>query len=215
MIEPGPVRDRVEALRDRIGRPDVRIVAVTKGFGPDAISAAAEAGLVDIGENYAQELIAKLPHVDAPNRPFRLNVHFIGRLQSNKVGLIAPVVDLWQSVDRFSLVSAIVARRPGARVLVQVNVSDEPSKGGCAPADAAALVDAASLAGLRVEGLMTVGRTGSPTEAAVGFRMLRRLVDGLGLEVCSMGMSGDLDAAVAEGSTMVRIGTALFGSRGG
>lgn len=214
MIEPGPVRDRLEALRDRIGRPDVRIVAVTKGFGPDAISAAAEAGLVDIGENYAQELIAKLPQVDAPNRPFRLNVHFIGRLQSNKVGLIAPVVDLWQSVDRFSLVSAIAARKPGARVLVQVNVSDEPSKGGCAPADAAALVDAASVAGLRVEGLMTVGRTGSPTEAAVGFRMLRRLVDGLGLEVCSMGMSADLDAAVAEGSTMVRIGTALFGTRG-
>jgi PLP dependent protein len=191
----------------------VTIVAITKTFGPDAITAAADAGLRDIGENYAQELLAKLPRVPPTARPFRLRVHFTGRLQSNKINALAPVIDLWQTVDRFSVADALGTRAPGAAVLVQVNVSDEPTKGGCAPADTGALVDRCRARGLLVEGLMTVGRTGDAVDAAAGFALLRSQCDALGLAVCSMGMTGDLEVAAAEGSTMIRVGTALFGAR--
>jgi PLP dependent protein len=219
LIEAGVVAERLADVRSRIksaGGSDVRVVAVTKGFGPDAIVAAAAAGLVDIGENYAQELVAKLIAVpNAEAAPDGLTVHFIGRLQSNKVRLLAPVVDCFQTVDRVSLVTEIAARRPGAEIFVQVNVSDEPQKGGCAPADAGFIVDAAKRNGLDVRGLMTVGRTGSPVHAAAGFTLLRRLTDQIGLSECSMGMTDDLEIAVSEGSTMVRVGSALFGMRPG
>jgi PLP dependent protein len=98
-------------------------------------------------------------------------------------------------------------------MMVQVNVSDEPQKGGCRPDDTAMLVDAARSAGLVVDGLMTVGRTGSPAQAAAGFAVLRRLADHVSVRHCSMGMTDDLEVAVAEGSTMVRVGSALFGKR--
>jgi PLP dependent protein len=217
--EPGVVAERLAEVRSRIasaGGKDVRVVAVTKGFGPDAIAAAAAAGLVDIGENYAQELVAKLiatPNAEAA--PYKVNVHFIGRLQSNKVRLLAPLVDCFQTVDRLSLIDEIAARRPGAKIFVQVNISDEPQKGGCPPGDASLIVDAARHNGLVVRGLMTVGRTGSPADGAAGFTLLRRLVDQIGLLECSMGMTDDLEVAVSEGATMVRVGSALFGSRPG
>lgn len=209
---------RIDQVRDRIasagGDPDsVVLLAVTKGFGPEVALAAAEAGLVDLGENYAQELVAKAPVVAEAGHEVRW--HAIGRLQRNKVRSLAPVVHLWQSVDRLSLGLEIARRAPGARVLVQVNVSDEPQKGGCAPAEAPDLVAGLVDAGLDVEGLMTVGRTGAPAEARTGFALLRGLADDLSLPVRSMGMSGDLEAAVAEGSTLVRVGAALFGPRPG
>jgi PLP dependent protein len=196
---------------------DVTVVAVTKGFGPEAMVAAVAAGLVDVGENYAAECIAKL---EAASRSLaahgdvaRPRLHFIGRLQSNKVRLLAPHVTLWQSVDRGSLGAEIARRAPGAAVLVQVNVSDEPAKGGCPPHELDALVAALSVHGLDVRGLMAVGRTGEPAAARPGFAWLRAACDRLGLPVCSMGMTGDLEIAVAEGSTMVRVGSALFGMR--
>ena len=207
------VAERLDDVRGRIARVggrDVRIVAVTKGFGPDAIEAAVAAGCRDVGENYAQELVAKLAAVRGPGPV----VHFIGHLQTNKVRQLAPVVDVWQSVDRVDVVDALTRRAaPGAAVLVQVNVSGEPQQGGCDPDDTASLVDAATEAGLDVVGLMAIGRAGGRAAARPGFRRLRRLVDDLGLAECSMGMSDDLEAAVEEGSTMVRIGTALFGPR--
>lgn len=206
------VAHRLAAIRSRIvaaGGADVQIVAVTKGFGAEAIDACVAAGCADVGENYAQEAVAKWTSFASP--PARL--HFIGRLQTNKVRMLAPHVALWQSVDRAALVDAISRSAPGARVLVQVNVSDEPTKGGCVPDVAASIVDRARAAGLAVEGLMTVGRTGEPGDAAAGFAVLRRLVDRLGLSVCSMGMSDDLEIAVAEGATMVRVGSALLGMR--
>lgn len=210
------VRARVAAVRDRIvtagGDPDaITLLAVTKGFGPDVALAASDAGLVDLGENYAQELVAKAPVVAAAGHDVRW--HFIGRLQRNKVRQLASVVDVWQTVDRLSLGVEIAKRAPGARVLVQVNVSDEPQKGGCAPGETAELVARLRDAGLDVAGLMTVGRTGPPDEARVGFATLRGLADRLDLAIRSMGMSGDLEAAVAEGATMVRVGAALFGPR--
>jgi PLP dependent protein len=212
-LTPAGVAERLEDVRARIagaGGKHVRIIAVTKGFGPDAIEAAVAAGCREIGENYAQELASKLAAVRGP-APV---VHFIGHLQTNKVRQLAPIVDVWHSVDRRDAVAALARRAaPGATALVQVNVADEPQQGGCPPADAPELVEAAADAGLDVIGLMAIGRAGGPAAARPGFRLLRRLVDDLGLAECSMGMSADLEAAVNEGSTMVRVGTALFGPR--
>lgn len=185
------------------------IVAVTKGFGPDAVAAAVAAGVEDVGESYAQELLAKAEAgTAAPPR-----WHFVGRLQANKVRSLAGTVALWQSVDRPRVVDEVARRAPGARVLVQVDVSGEPSKGGCPPAEVPALVERASAAGLEPAGLMAVGPLGPPEDARPGFRAVTALADRLDLPVRSMGMSADLEVAVQEGSTMVRVGTALFGPR--
>lgn len=227
------VAARLAAVRARIARSGgdgrVVVVAVTKGFGPEAPEAARAAGLVDLGESYAGELVDKasaMRPAGADGVPAgadsgaeesggggSLRWHFVGRLQTNKVRRLAGLVDLWQSVDRSTLVAEIGRRAPGAEVLVQVNVSDEEQKGGCAPAATAALVAEARAAGLDVRGLMCVGAPGGPEAARPGFRLLGELADDLGLAVRSMGMSGDLEAAVEEGSTMVRVGTALFGER--
>ena len=211
--------DVVRARIAAVGRDpsDVTVVAVTKGFGPEAMVAAVRAGLVEVGENYAQECVAKVASARDQLRGFGVTVaprlHFIGRLQTNKVRLLSPHVALWQSVDRLALGREIARRAAGARVLVQVNVSDEPAKGGCPPGDVDALVVALVALGLDVRGLMAVGPTGPPDMARPGFAWLRAECDRLGLPVCSMGMTDDLEIAVAEGSTMVRVGSALFGMR--
>lgn len=211
MIGAAEVGERLAVVRERLracGGDGVRIVAVTKAFGADAITAAVANGLDDIGESYAQECVAKLDGVADPP-----TVHFIGGLQRNKVRLLAPVVDVYQSVDRASLVDEIAKRAPGARVMIQVDLSGEITKGGCGPDEVAPLVDRATAAGLRVEGLMGIGPLGPPEAARPGFGLLRSLVDRHGLAECSMGMTDDLEVAVQEGSTMIRIGTALFGPR--
>lgn len=210
-IDPDAVALRAEALRERLaaaGGPDVGVVAVTKGFGADAIVAAAAAGFEMVGESYAQECLAKLPEVASPPA-----LHFIGGLQRNKVRKLAGIVDVWQSVDRLDLGTEIARRAPGACVMVQVDISREPTKRGCPPGEAPALVEALTGAGLDVAGLMGIAPLGPPADAAPGFRMLRSLVDRLGLRECSMGMSADLEVAVAEGTTMVRVGRDLFGPR--
>jgi len=213
------VAERLGAVRERIaaagGDERVHILAVTKGFGPDAVRAAVGAGLVDVGENYAQELAAKADELasDGPADEPGPRWHFIGRLQRNKVRLVASQVAVWQSVDRLALGEEIARRTHEAAVFVQVAVTDETGKGGCPPADVPVLVGDLGRLGLDVRGLMAVGATGPPEDARPGFRRLRRLADDLGLAEVSMGMSGDLEVAVEEGSTMVRIGTALFGPR--
>ncbi len=141
-------------------------------------------------------------------------VHFVGRLQSNKVRLVAGTVAVWETVDRSSLVGELARRSPGATVLIQVNPTGETDKGGCAPDEVGALLAEARSAGLVVDGLMTIGPTGTGPEAArPGFRLVRRMVADLGLATCSMGMTDDLEVAVEEGTTRVRLGTALFGPR--
>jgi pyridoxal phosphate enzyme (YggS family) len=163
-----------------------------------------------IGENYAQELLEKRAVADDAG----LAIHFIGRLQSNKVRLVADAVAVWETVDRPALVDEIARRAPGATVLIQVNATGEPNKGGCPPDDIRALLEQARSAGLAVDGLMTVGPTEGGAEAArPAFRVVRSLVDELGLATCSMGMTDDLEVAVEEGTTRVRLGTALFGPR--
>lgn len=209
------VTERLDGVRERIrsaGGTDVTVLAVTKGFGPEAIRAAVAAGCPDIGENYAQELLSKRDVLDALGD--RVRVHFIGQLQSNKVRQLVGLVHRFESTDRTSLIDEIARRAPGAHVLVQVGTAEASGKGGCLPDEVPSLVEHATAAGLVVEGLMTVGPTeGGPEAARPGFRRVRALVDQLGLEVCSMGMSADLEVAVAEGSTEVRLGTALFGDR--
>jgi len=192
----------------------VKIVAVTKGFGPEAVAAAAEAGLIDVGENYAQELLAKAGDLSARRgAAVAPRWHFIGRLQRNKIGRIAGLVRLWQSVDRPGLATEIARRAPGARVLVQVDVAGIAGRGGCAPEETEGLVTSCRDAGLEVAGLMAVGAPGPPEHARRGFRLLAAQADGLGLAELSMGMTADMDVAVEEGATMVRVGTALFGPR--
>ncbi len=203
------------AVRERIvdagGDPDrVTVVAVTKGFGPEAPLAALEAGIVHLGENYAQELVAKAGAVGDDPAPVW---HFIGGLQSNKVRLLAPHVSLWETIDRASLGSEVAKRAPGAAVLVQVNISGEAAKGGCPPEQAADLVTTLGDLGLDVRGLMGVAEAGDLGRARAQFGRLADLASGLGLAELSMGMSADLEAAVAEGATIVRVGTALFGAR--
>jgi pyridoxal phosphate enzyme (YggS family) len=211
VITTDEVVHRLVVVRERIaaagGADDLTVVAVTKGFGRDAVAAAVGAGLVDLGENYAQELLEKAP--GQPDARF----HFIGRLQRNKVRQLAPVVALWQSVDRAALARELASRAPGARVLVQLNLSGEPQKGGCPPDDAGALVAEARALGLDVQGLMGVGPAGLPDAARAGFRRLVALADQHDLPVRSIGMSDDLEVAVQEGSTMVRVGRDLFGPR--
>jgi uncharacterized pyridoxal phosphate-containing UPF0001 family protein len=145
---------------------------------------------------------------------FPFDVHFIGQLQSNKVRALAPIISVYETVDRGSLVAELAKRAPGARVLLQVSTTAESGKGGCPIVDVPALLEVALGAGLTVEGLMTVGPTGGGVEASrAGFRAVRALLDRLGLTTLSMGMTDDLEVAVQEGSTQVRVGSALFGER--
>ena len=208
---------RLDDLRHRIeaagGDPDrVLVVGVTKGLGADVVVAARSAGIADLGENYAQELDAKA-RVLPDEVSAGLRWHFIGRLQRNKVALAARHVSLWQTIDRLPLGVEVARRAPGAAVLVQVNLTDDPERGGCPPEEVAPLVSGLRHLDLDVRGLMAVGPPGGPEAARPGFRWLRACADQLGLPERSMGMSADLEVAIEEGATMVRVGTALFGPR--
>ena len=210
------VSEAVAALRNRIaqaGGTDVALVGVTKTFGSQAWQFAKAAGCDAVGENYAQEVVQKAGEVALADR---LPVHFIGQLQSNKIKQLVGIVDVWQSIDRLALLTEIAKRTPesGSQVLLQVNVTGEDEKGGCAPIQVGELSRAARDLGIEVLGLMAVGPTNEdPIVTRSAFRMLRALVDEHGLRQCSMGMTGDLEIAVEEGSTMVRVGSALFGNR--
>lgn len=211
-IEVAEVAAALERVRERIrragGGDDVAILPVTKAFGREAIDAARAAGCTAVGENYAQELLAKR---DACRG---LEVHFIGQLQTNKVRQLAGLVSVYETVDRAKLAREVAKRDPGARVMVQVDTAGEPGKGGCPIAELDALVDTVRSLDLDLIGLMTVGPTeGGPEAAREGFRLVRAAADRLGLAHCSMGMTADLEVAVEEGSTQVRVGSALFGPR--
>lgn len=215
--DPSEVRRRLDVVRERIaaagGDPErVAVCAVTKGFGPDAVRLAVEAGLVDIGENYAQELVAKAEAIEGTAEA-DLRWHMIGTVQRNKVRRLAPHVHCWQTVDRIELAEEIARRAPGARVLIQLNTTGEASKAGIAPDEAPRLVEAVRELGLGLRGVMAVGPTDPRVDPTPGFRAARRFADDHGLPEVSMGMTRDLEAAVAAGSTMVRVGTALFGAR--
>jgi hypothetical protein len=205
------VRGRIDAAARRAGRDpaDVLLIGASKTVAAERLTEALDAGLTDLGENRAQELLAKAPvlagHVSPPTW------HFVGQLQRNKVTGLVPWVRCWHSVDRYTLGESIARRVPGARVLVEVNLDAEPRKGGCAPDDAEALVEALRGLDLDVAGLMTVApQAGDPHR---WFAALRDLATTLELRELSMGMSNDFEAAIEEGATMVRVGRAIFGVR--
>ena len=222
-VDPKAVLERTTGLRDRIraagADPDaLTICAVTKGFGPDAVRAAVAAGLVDIGENYAQEMLSKISACSANGAASddrSLRWHMIGSLQRNKVRKLAPHVWLWQAVDRIEIAREISRWAPGAKVLVQVDHTGESTKSGADPAEVPALVEAMHSLDLEVLGLMTIGPADPSVDPRPAFEATAALADRLGLAERSMGMSRDLELAVASGATIVRVGTALFGPRPG
>ncbi|MDQ6796582.1 MAG: alanine racemase [Actinomycetota bacterium] len=218
-LSPAAVADRLSVIRDRIraaggALTDVTVVAVTKGHGPSAAAAALDAGLVDVGENYAAELVANAETLAETGRRAP-RFHFLGHVQRNKVRSIAGLVGLWQGVDRLAAGREIARRHPGASVLVQLDISGEAAKHGCRPDEAERLVAELVDLGLDVRGLMAVGPTGPPEDARPGFRQVVTLADTLDLPERSIGMTGDLEVAVGEGATMIRVGRGLFGPRNG
>lgn len=218
MLQVEQIRSRVEVACRRSGRPAgaARVVAVAKFQPAQAVAEAVTAGLLDIGENRVQEGREKMQAVTGAIW------HMIGRLQSNKAALAAQLFNWLHSLDRMELVPllgrAAEAREDPLQVLVEVNLSGERQKGGCEPAAAAGIIAACrDYPMLKVRGLMTVPpATGDPRPYFRDLRMLlsemREKFQDLSLDQLSMGMSGDFEAAIAEGATMVRIGTALFGT---
>jgi PLP dependent protein len=205
------VRARIDAAARRAGRDpaSIMLVAATKTVPASRVRAALAAGVTDVGENRAQELLAKAPELAAEPHPPRW--HFLGTLQRNKVRPLAPWVTCWQSVDRPELGPVLARHAPGAQVLLEVNLAGEPQKGGCAPAAAASLRDDLSALGLVVTGLMAVPPAAD--EPRPWFAQLRELGGRLALPDLSMGMTADFEIAVEEGATVVRVGRALFGKR--
>lgn len=214
--DPDAVAERTAAVRQAIATAahepaGVRLVAVTKGFGIEAVAAALAAGVTEVGENYAAELVGKAGVAERAG--LDLQWHFLGAVQRNKVSRLAPLVSCWQGVARREEGRAIATRRPGASVLVQVDIAGLPGRGGCRPSEVTELVVSLGDEDLVVEGLMAVGVPGPPEASRAGFRSVSALADRLRLPVRSMGMSDDYQVALEEGSTMVRIGRGLFGAR--
>jgi PLP dependent protein len=214
------VAQRLNELRARLERtgrdPDeVTIVAVTKGFDESAPAVAIELGLWDIGENYPEELLEKARAVSAVSGASapRVRWHMLGGIQRRRVRALAPVVGCWQTVSRTEEVTSIAGLAPGAQVFVQVDTTGLDRRNGSAPEDVPGLVLSADRAGLVVRGLMTIGHQGSARRSAAGFELVAKIGRDLGLSELSMGMSDDIEVAVAAGSTMVRVGRALFGER--
>jgi pyridoxal phosphate enzyme (YggS family) len=223
------IADNLQAVQARIAKAaaaagrspeSVRLLAVSKTWPLASVIDAADAGQRAFGENYVQEGIDKIAAISGRN----LEWHFIGPLQSNKSRPVAERFDWVHSIDRLKIAERLSAQRPAylppLQVCVQVNVSGEASKSGCAPDEALDLCRAVTtLPGLRLRGLMAIPEpTDDPAAQRAPFRRLRKTYEqlraaGLPLDTLSMGMSHDLEAAVAEGATIVRIGTAIFGER--
>lgn len=222
------IRERVETLRQRIasaagraGRSvdEITLVGVSKRHSAEALQAAIAAGVTEFGENYVQEAREKIAALGAPAG---VRWHLIGGLQSNKTRLATQLFSVVQTVDRLSLAQALArdAEREGKvlAVLVEVNLAGSGSRAGVAEAEALALCEqVTALPSLALSGLMGIAPLGADAEAArPHFARLRCLYEALPAQnrkILSMGMSGDFEAAIAEGATLVRIGTALFGQR--
>ena len=216
--------DRLAQVRAEIARraaQPVTIVAVTKGFGADAVRASVAAGLRDVGENRVQEALEKQTGLGTGDPGLGIRWHLIGHLQRNKAKLVAGRFEMVHSVDSFALATELDKRASGLRVLLQVNVAGEAQKSGCALEEAPELArQIATLGNLRLEGLMTMAPFTDDVDVQRrtfrGLRVLRDSVkeeNGLWLPTLSMGMSGDYATAVEEGATVIRLGTVLFGAR--
>jgi PLP dependent protein len=234
------VRNRIEKAALQAGRrvDSITLLGVTKGQPAEAIRAASEAGLTEFGESYLQEALEKIATLTGPSvlasagadrRPpdtalHHLTWHFIGRMQANKTRPVAESFAWVHAVDRLKIAERLAEQRPyyapPLNVCLQVNVAGEASKGGVGFAELPALAAAVgALPRLKLRGLMCLPpEEEDPERQRHWFRRLREAFEdlnrtGLGLDTLSMGMSGDLEAAIAEGATIVRVGTALFGPR--
>jgi len=216
------VKARIATAAEQCGRnpAGIELLAVSKTFGADAVRAANTAGQRAFGENYVQEAVDKISALSG----LHLEWHFIGPIQSNKTRQIAEHFDWVHSIDRLKIAERLATARPATlaplQVCIQVNIGDEASKGGVAPGDALALArDISALPQLRLRGLMSIPP--ASTDVAVQRGYFAQVValrselaaEGLALDTLSMGMSADLEAAIAEGATIVRVGTAIFGAR--
>ena len=228
-----PISYNLQAVRERIAAgaraalrdpQTVQLLAVSKTFGADAVIEAVDAGQRAFGENYLQEAVDKMASVKAARPELSLEWHFIGPIQSNKTRPIAEHFDWVHSVDREKVAQRLAEQRPAhlppLNICLQVNISGEDTKSGVAPGDVVALARAVSAQPqLKLRGLMAIPEPAGDLERQrEPFRKLRQLLEqlngeGLALDTLSMGMSADMDAAIAEGATIVRVGTAIFGQR--
>ena len=213
---------QVRAEIARLAPQPVTIVAVTKGFGTDAVRAARDAGLADIGENRVQEALQKQEELGARSQELGIRWHLIGHLQRDKAKLVPGRFELVHSVDSLELATELAKRAAApVRVLLQVNVAREPQKSGSSAEEAPALArQVAALGAVRLEGLMTLAPLTDDVDVQRrtfrGLRVLRDRIkeeEGVWLPTLSMGMSGDYASAVQEGATVIRLGTVLFGPR--
>jgi len=216
------IRDNIAAVEERIaracvrvGRPreDVKLVAVSKTFPAAFIDEAIAAGITDLGENRVQEARDKKPLVQGNAR-----WHLIGHLQTNKAKDAVKLFDVIQAIDSLDLAEKLARAAEGQgrtlEVMLQVNIGDEPQKSGLARAEVDSIAkQIAALTPIHLIGLMAIPPVGTPDESRPYFRELRSMRDALGLKELSMGMSEDFEAAIEEGSTIVRVGRAIFGSR--
>ncbi|MBV8665365.1 MAG: YggS family pyridoxal phosphate-dependent enzyme [Burkholderiaceae bacterium] len=227
------ISDNLQAVQNRIGiaakkagrdASAIELLAVSKTFGADAVIEAAQAGQTAFGENYLQEALDKQLAIRTARSDLLLKWHFIGPIQSNKTRPIAEHFDWVHSVEREKIAQRLNEQRPEGlpplNICLQVNISGEASKSGVAPEQAGALARAvASMSRLKLRGLMAIPEpAGDFEQQREPFHRLRALFDALrsqghALDTLSMGMSADLDAAIAEGATIVRVGTAIFGKR--
>lgn len=227
------ISDNLQGVRERVGRAcaasgrdvnTVTLLAVSKTFGPDAVAQALAAGQRAFGENYVQEGVEKVLALRASHPDHALVWHCIGPVQSNKTRLVATHFDWVHSVDRIKTAQRLSEQRPQGceplQVCLQVNVDGGANKSGVEPGDLSGLAHAvAALPGLRLRGLMCIPEPSDDVAVQrAAFRQAHELLqglrsEGLTLDTLSMGMSDDLDAAVAEGATLVRVGRAIFGHR--
>lgn len=220
------VQHQITVATEKSGRApsSVQLLAVSKTFDASAVLEAVQAGQRAFGENYLQEALEKIAALTALAPQASLEWHFIGPIQSNKTRPIAEHFDWVHSVDRLKIAQRLSEQRPAERgplnICLQVNISDEDSKSGLTPAELPQVAaQVAQLPGLRLRGLMAIpAPSADVVQQRAAFAAVRRLqeqlqADGLALDTLSMGMSADLDAAVAEGASIVRIGSAIFGAR--
>ena len=205
------IKERLEKINEIIdakAQNPVTLIGVTKGFTHEEVNIASELGIKNFGENYAQELLTKNPLVDP-----EINWHYIGQLQSNKIRKISHLVDVWHSVTSLKLAREIHNRNDQSKILLQVSVLGPSNSKGFEVEELPDLIFQLRDENIDVSGLMTMGVPGDMVATRFVFKRLRQLADTFELSECSMGMSDDFEIALECGSSMIRIGSAIFGNR--
>ena len=205
------VRERVERITSLIqakAQNQVTLIGVTKGFTHEEVNIASKLGIKNFGENYAQELLTKYPLVDSG-----INWHYIGQLQSNKIRKVAHLVDVWHSVTSLKLAREIHKRNNKAQILLQVSLMGPSNTKGFEVQELPDVVDELRAENIGISGLMTMGVPNDLVATRSVFEKLRQLADTYELPECSMGMSDDFEVALESGSSMIRVGSAIFGNR--